>query len=160
MFSKLSIKSACWAGTLLILSLLALYYIFPEKALPPNTRIDHIEVIKADRELRVFSNGELLKSYPVALGRGAWGIHDPEWNNVTPTGSYIIDSKFTGSSYHKALTISYGNQIEIHGIKNGLGFVGKFHRFFNWTRGCIAVTDEEIDELYQAVPVGATIVIK
>jgi murein L,D-transpeptidase YafK len=147
-------------GTILIFSMLIIYYLFPEKKLPPNTRIDHIEVSKSDRTMNVYSKGNLLKSYSVSLGRGTWGIHDPEWNNITPSGSYIIDSKFTGSSYHKALTISYGNQIEIHGIKNGLGFIGKFHRFVDWTRGCIAVTDEEIDELYQVVPVGTTIMIE
>ena len=108
----------------------------------------------------VFSGKVLLKSYSVALGRGVYGIHDGDWSNITPTGNFFIDSKFANSGYHRALTISYGNEVELHGNKNGFGFLGKFQRWVDWTRGCIALTDSEIDELYRAVPVGTPITIK
>ena len=49
--------------------------------------------------------------------------------------------------------------MKIHGLLNGLGFIGKFHRWFDWTSGCIAVTDEEIDELYNAVKINTQIEI-
>ena len=110
--------------------------------------------------MSVFSKGEAIKNYHVSLGRGVYGIHDKHWDNVTPTGTFFIDTKFTESSFHKALTISYGNQVEIHGAKNGLGFIGKFHRLIDWTQGCIALTNTEMDELYKAVPIGTTITIQ
>jgi murein L,D-transpeptidase YafK len=55
---------------------------------------------------------------------------------------------------------SPGGEIKIHGIKNGFGFVGKYHRWFNWTKGCIAVTNNEIEELYNAVGIGTKIEIR
>ena len=94
----------------------------------------------------------------------------------TPEGIYQINNKNAKSDYHKNLGISYpnkadiknakrlgkqtGGDIKIHGIKNKMGFIGKFHRWFNWTQGCIAVTDEEIDELYNSVKIGTKIDIK
>ena len=53
-----------------------------------------------------------------------------------------------------------GGDIKIHGLKNKLGFIGKFHRWFDWTMGCIAVTNEEIDELFATVPIGTKIEIR
>jgi L,D-peptidoglycan transpeptidase YkuD (ErfK/YbiS/YcfS/YnhG family) len=47
----------------------------------------------------------------------------------------------------------------IHGIKNGLGWVGASHAALDWTEGCIAVTDEEMEEIYRLVPNGTTVVI-
>jgi L,D-peptidoglycan transpeptidase YkuD (ErfK/YbiS/YcfS/YnhG family) len=46
-----------------------------------------------------------------------------------------------------------------HGIVNGWSWVGGFHRFVNWTAGCVAVTDSEMDEIWRAVPDGTTIEI-
>ena len=93
----------------------------------------------------------------------------------TPEGLYFINEKNPGSGYHKNLGISYpdaqdreeaernghnpGGQIKIHGIKNGLGWIGRFHLLVNWTDGCVAVTNKEIDELYRAVPIGTPIEI-
>ncbi len=139
---------------------LALYYFYPETRLPGGATINNIVVDKSEHRMDVFSDGLLLKSYNVSLGRGEWGWHSSDWDNITPTGEYIIDSKFTNSSFHKALTISFGNQIEIHGMRNHLGLIGKFHRWVDWTAGCIAVTNAEVDELYQAVPVGTKIIIR
>lgn len=142
---------------------LAAYYFYPEKPLPQGIKIDKISVDKSDHRMDVFSKGELIKSYKVSIGKGDNFIRATKYEDyqyVTPTGSYFIDSKFENSSFHKALTISYGNLIEIHGIKNGLGFIGKFHRFRDWTQGCIALTDKEIDELYNAVSIGTPIVIQ
>ena len=107
--------------------------------------------------MQAYEGGVLLKTYSISIGRGEWGMHDRE-SNLTPTGSYTV-SKMAISSFHKALPISYGDQIEIHGIHNHLGFIGKFHRWVDWTRGCIALTDEEIDELYATVSTSTTIQI-
>ena len=53
-----------------------------------------------------------------------------------------------------------GGDVKIHGLRNKMGIIGKFHRWFDWTLGCIAVTDNEIDELYGAVKIGTPIEIK
>lgn len=145
---------------LLVLLSLTVYYFYPEKPLPNTTIIDNIVVDKSGHRMDVFSKGILMKSYSISLGRGEWGLTSKDWDNKTPTGNFVIDSKFTNSSFHKALTISYGNQIEIHGLRNHLGFIGKFHRWIDWTKGCIAVTDREVDELYAAVPIGIPITIQ
>ncbi len=144
----------------LLVLCLGLYYFWPEKPLPENIVIDNIVVRKSAHRMDVFSGEKLEKSYRVSLGRGEWGIRGKDWDNKTPLGDYVIDSKFTTSGFHKALTISVGNQIEIHGMRNGLGAIGKFQRFLDWTRGCIAVTNREVDELYRAVPVGTKISIR
>ena len=94
----------------------------------------------------------------------------------TPEGTYFINDKNPNSSYHKNLGISYpnkenienaervekkaGGEIKIHGIRNKIGFVGKFHRWIDWTLGCIAVTNKEIEELYRAVKIGTRVEIK
>ncbi len=54
---------------------------------------------------------------------------------------------------------SLGGQIKIHGLRNGVGMIDKFHRWSDWTQGCIALTNEEIDELYEAVSIGIKIEI-
>jgi murein L,D-transpeptidase YafK len=53
-----------------------------------------------------------------------------------------------------------GGDVKIHGLRNKTGFIGKFHRWHDWTLGCIAITNQEIDELYRAVKVGTRIEIK
>jgi murein L,D-transpeptidase YafK len=134
-----------------------IYNLYPEKPLPEGVVIDHLHVIKSRHIMEVYSGGQLVKTYKISIGRGEWGMHDRE-SNLTPTGTYTI-SKLPKSSFHKALPISYGDQIEIHGLHNYLGFIGKFHRWIDWTRGCIAVTNSEVDELYSSVKVGASIQI-
>jgi murein L,D-transpeptidase YafK len=108
--------------------------------------------------MEAYAGDRLLKTYKISIGRGAWGMHDGE-PNLTPVGNFTV-SKQQASTFHKALPISYGNLIEIHGMKNHLGFIGKFHRWIDWTRGCIALTNTEIDELYVAIKPGATITIE
>jgi murein L,D-transpeptidase YafK len=142
----------------IVVLLLGVYYFYPEKRLPLGTIIDHLHVSKSQHTMDAYSNGRLVKTYDISIGRGEWGMHDRE-SNLTPTGNYTL-SKLPKSSFHRALPISYGDLIEIHGLHNGLGFIGKFHRWVDWTRGCIAVTNNEVDELYSAVRVGATIEIE
>ncbi len=145
---------------LIFLSAVVIFYFYPEKSLDKEIKIDRIIVYKNDRKMYIYSHDKLIKKYNVSLGRGEYGIVDKDWNNKTPIGDFKIDGKILNSQYHKALTISYGNQIEIHGMKNGYYWIGKLHTFVDWTRGCIAVTDKEIDELYTAVGIGTHIFIR
>jgi len=145
------------------------------KALPTDKSIDRIVVLKSKNIMKVMSGDEVLKTYHISLGKNPVGDKVTEGDKRTPEGDYFISGKNPGSGYHKNLGISYpnrkdiaeakargvstGGDIKIHGLKNGIGFIGKFHRLFNWTAGCIAVTDEEVDELYANVKVGTPISI-
>ena len=121
--------------------------------------------------------GELvIRTYKIAIGRNPVGAKARSGDHKTPEGEYVIDAKKTESKFHRALHISYPNQadreraqegnvnpggdIEIHGIENGLGWIGALHRRFDWTDGCIAVTDGEIDEIWKAVAVGTPVQIR
>jgi murein L,D-transpeptidase YafK len=144
--------------------------------LPANIQIDRVVVEKSARRLSVYSHGQLLKSYSVALGRQPLGTKSREGDNRTPEGVYRIDAHNPASSFHRALHLSYpsaadtararaagqdpGGDIMIHGIRNGLGWLGRVHRTMDWTRGCIAVTNPEIEELFRAVPDGTPVEIR
>ena len=144
--------------------------------LPADARADRIVVEKSARKLTLFRGEARLKSYSVALGRAPEGTKQREGDHRTPEGDYIIDAHKQDSAFHRALHISYpspaesaaavqrgvkpGGDIMIHGIRNGLGWLGAFHRAIDWTDGCIAVTDREIEEIYRAVPDGTPIEIR
>lgn len=161
---------------IIVLVMAGVYYYFPEDKLPAGRKIDKLVVIKHKRVLKVYSGGEVIKTYPVALGRNPVGDKEYEGDKRTPEGVYIINGKNPGSGYHKNLGISYpnaadrteakrknldpGGEVKIHGLKNGRGYIGRFHRFTDWTAGCVALTDEEIDELYANVAIGTPIIIK
>ena len=160
----------------LILAGLLAYYFYSEGRLADDIRIDSIVVHKSKRQMVVYSNGEPVKTYKISLGRQPVGAKQVEGDKKTPEGIYYINDKNPNSSYHKNLGVSYpnsddwenarrlgklaGGDIKIHGLRNGRGYVGKFHRWTDWTLGCIAVTNKEIDELYKAVEIGARIEIK
>src|SRR5438132_6102822 len=144
--------------------------------LPPGTTIDRILVEKSGRKLSIFANGKKLKTYRVALGRNPIGPKEQEGDMKTPEGIYKIDSRNPQSAYHLALHVSYpseednaraaergvsaGYDIMIHGIQNGRGWIGAFQRLHDWTAGCIALTDEEIEELWRATPDGTPVEIR
>lgn len=161
----------------IILSIsLIVYRFYPEEKLKPNTKIDKIIVYKSDNRMYVYSKGKLQKVYKISIGRNSIGKKEVEGDKKTPEGKYIINDKNPNSSYYKNLGISYPNQdnlshakrlgksaggeIKIHGLRNYFGCIGKFHRLFNWTLGCIALTNWEMEELYQAVEIGTEIEIK
>ncbi len=141
-----------------------------------NGPADRILVLKKERLLMLISKDKVFKTYKIALGKNPNGPKEREGDNKTPEGTYTIDSRNKDSRYHLSLHISYPNQrdkerarrlgfspggsIMIHGIKNGFSWIGDFHRGFDWTNGCIAVTDEEIEEIAALVPNGTTIDIR
>jgi murein L,D-transpeptidase YafK len=141
----------------------------PEKA-------DHILILKKDHVMELVAGGKIIRTYKVALGQGGLAPKEREGDARTPEGHYVIDARYEHSAYHKALHVSYpdaadrkraaklgispGGAIMIHGLPNGKGWVGGRHRLFDWTLGCIAVTDEEIDEVWTLVPVGTPVEIR
>lgn len=139
-----------------------------QPTLPHGTQIDKLVVYKSKREMHAFYQDKLIKIYPISLGKNPIGHKQFEGDMKTPEGIYTINDRNANSSYHKNLGISYpnaqdvafakshgksaGGAIKIHGIKNGLGdIIGAKHLLKDWTHGCIAVTDREIDELFVAV---------
>lgn len=172
---KSIIKITLWSLVLLILVVIV-YYFYPEPKLAKDARIDSIVVYKSKHELLAFSNGKLLKTYPIAIGKNPIGKKEYEGDKKTPEGIYFIKDKNPDSGYYKNLGISYpnnedienakrlgkptGGDVKIHGLKNGAGYISKFHRWKDWTNGCIALTDEEVEELFNAVSVGTKIEIK
>ncbi len=137
---------------------------------------DRILIEKKERRLTLFSKGKVLKTYQIALGGNPNGPKERQGDNKTPEGTYVIDSRNKNSRYHLSLHISYPNEkdkkrakelgvspggdIMIHGIKNGLSWVGDMHTEVDWTKGCIAVTDEEIEEINRVVPLGTIVEIR
>ena len=144
--------------------------------LPASARADQIIVNKQARELWLMAKGKPLKRYRIALGGNPRGHKTQQGDQRTPEGVYRIAGRNPRSAYHRALRVSYpnardrrrakqqgvspGGDIMIHGLPNGLGWIGPLHRWVDWTAGCIAVTDPEIEEIWRAVPDGTSIEIK
>jgi murein L,D-transpeptidase YafK len=133
----------------------------------PDEVADKIVVNKSKRELLLFKGLRRIRSYSVALGRNPVGPKERRGDMKTPEGVYVISARYAQSAFHKALRISYpnindlkraqrqgvdpGGDILIHGLPNGQGWIGAAHRLTDWTAGCIAVTDEEIEEIWRLV---------
>ncbi len=144
--------------------------------LPRDVVIDSIVVYKRQRKMYVYQEGEWVKTYRIALGANPVGTKRCKGDCKTPEGLYYIEDKNPFSDYHKNLGISYpndrdvararrmgrppGGDIKIHGLPDEKAYLGSMHRLYDWTEGCIAVTNAEIDELYRHVIVGAAINIR
>lgn len=153
---------------LLIISI-GIYYFYPTKKLGDH-KITKIEVYKHKRKLIVYAGSKAVNEYTISLGFQPKGKKMKEGDEKTPEGIYKIDGKNANSSCYKNLGVSYpnasdkannytGGLIKIHGLRNGFGWVGKLHRFYDWTNGCMAVTNQEMEELYRHVPVGTPLII-
>lgn len=151
------------------------FYFYPEPGLGTDQSIDSLVVFKSRHVLVAYAEGVSLKTYSISIGKNSVGDKLYEGDMKTPEGRFTINDKNPNSGYHKNLGISYpdefhrqqaaklgkapGGDIKIHGLKNGRGYIGKLHRMKDWTNGCIALTDEEIDELYARVKLGTPIII-
>ena len=138
--------------------------------------IDRILIEKSARRLMLISQGEVLKTYKIALGGNPIGPKERQGDNKTPEGTYVIDARNRDSRFHLSLHISYPNErdkkrakelgdspggdIMIHGIKNDSSWVGDAHAKVDWTKGCIAVTNEEIEEIAKLAPNGTIVEIR
>jgi murein L,D-transpeptidase YafK len=146
------------------------------QALTVGVVADRIVIEKKTRTLSLFSGDRKLKTYRIALGPNAEGPKQEEGDGRTPEGTYVVDGRKRDSAFHRALHLSYpnaedrrrarrrgvsaGGDIMIHGLPNGMGAVRRAHLRRDWTQGCIAVTNDEIEEIWRAVPNGTRVVIK
>lgn len=138
--------------------------------------VDYIVVEKEKRIMKLFEKGREIRSYKIALGKNPIGKKEKEGDMRTPEGRYLIDFKQKKSKFHLALHISYpnrkdkiranqkgappGGDIMIHGLKKGWEWLGERHTTQNWTRGCIAVTNPEIEEIWKLVRGGTVVEIR
>jgi murein L,D-transpeptidase YafK len=148
----------------------------PPAPQPDRWTADFVVVEKSTHRLALFRDGQVLRTYRVALGRGGPDPKSREGDARTPEGTYYIDRHNPHSCCHLALHISYpnagdvaaarargvsaGSGIEIHGLPPSLRWLGSWHWTRDWTHGCIAVTDSEIEEIWGMVPDGTPIEIR
>jgi murein L,D-transpeptidase YafK len=140
--------------------------------------VDQIVISKKLRQLYLIKDNKVLKAYDVAFGLNPEGHKQFEGDNKTPEGFYYVESKNPRSAFNLALRVSYpnaedirravsvgkspGGDIMIHGFPNNAkerAEMIKKHPAIDWTQGCIAVTNKEINEIFNLVPVGAPIEI-
>lgn len=143
---------------------------------PAAEQADAIRVFKARRLMQLLRDDEVLREYRIALGDDPEGGHKQrEGDERTPEGHYLIDWRNPNSIAHLSLHISYpndddrqraraaevdpGGAIMIHGLMNGRGWIGSWHTLRDWTNGCIAVTNREIEEIWSLVADGTPIEI-
>lgn len=144
--------------------------------LPQSERADLVLVEKSARRLTLLREGQVLATYPVALGFTPEGRKQREGDGRTPEGRYRVAWKNPNSVAHLSLKVSYpdeadraaaaarneppGGDIMIHGLLNGLGWVGPLHRLVDWTEGCVAVSNAEMEAIYARVDVDTPIEIR
>jgi len=157
-----------WAASLLII-------VSAAKHANGEGTVDRVIVNKAKRELLLMHAGNMVRSYRVALGRNPVGPKTKQGDGKTPEGIYSISGRNAASAFHRALRVSYpnsadraqakrlgvapGGDIMIHGLPNGQGHIGKAHLQSDWTEGCIAVTNAEIEEIWGLVRDGTRVEI-
>ncbi|MGL1930389.1 MAG: L,D-transpeptidase family protein [Desulfotalea sp.] len=140
------------------------------------TIIDSVLVKKLEKKMYLLQNDKIIKEYRVSFGANPAGHKEREGDERTPEGKYILDYKMSDSSFYKAIHISYpnkkdieqarkknvnpGGQIMIHGQKNGLGWLSIVSQRLNWTDGCIAVTNKEMEEIWELVDINTPILIE
>lgn len=137
----------------------------PPALLDPAQRADLVVVHKRDRRLLLLREGRVLASHPIALGPSPLGHKQREGDGRTPEGHYRIALRNPRSRYHLSLRISYpaaddlaraqaagvapGGDIMIHGNPQC--------RTGDWTEGCVAVSDADMEAIWQRVDVGTRV---
>lgn len=133
-------------------------------------KIDSLVIDKSDRRLYLYSKGNVVKKYKVSLGSNPVGPKTTEGDEKTPEGKYVIFDKNPKGEFHKNLGINYpnkydliegrtGGDIKIHGLSPKFAKWGKLQTLRDWTKGCIAVTNKQIDEIYNLVALNTPISI-
>jgi len=139
----------------------------------PLGKADRVVVEKAAKRMHLMQGEAILKTYTIALGRYAEGHKEEQGDSRTPEGRYWLDGRNARSNFYKAIRVTYPNEddiararergvkpggnIMIHGLANGWSARALGHPALNWTRGCIAVTNREMDEIWAAVDDGTPI---
>jgi len=139
-------------------------------------KADHVVIVKSTKTLTLYKGEHVLGTYTVAFGAKPVGPKQQEGDERTPEGHYMLDFKKADSAFHKAIHISYpnpqdienahklgvspGGAIMVHGQSNHARWPSYIAQLFNWTNGCVALTNEDMDAVWQAVDAGTPIEIK
>ena len=139
-------------------------------------KADHVVVVKSESKLYLKKDGQILKGFHVVFGRNPKGHKIQKGDGRTPEGRYILDDKKDDSAFYKAIHITYpnrkdkkrakelgvdpGGMIMIHGQKNDSDFSSSITQLFNWTDGCIALSNSDMDEVWEAVDIFTPIEIR
>lgn len=139
-------------------------------------KVDHILIEKSAHKMTLLLGDKVVKTYKVALSTEPVGPKERVGDHRVPEGSYIIEGKIPHSQFHMALRVSYpnaadrerakklgvapGGNIEIHGLPDAYAAVGSLHRLHDWTDGCIALTNAEIEEICPLIAVGTPVQIR
>jgi len=142
----------------------------------PLPKAQKVLVVKSERKLYLIRNGKPYREYHIALGKKPEGPKQQEHDQKTPEGNYTLDFKKADSSYYRAIHVNYpseadrsrakkmgvspGGAIMIHGQPNWWGWLSPIRQRFDWTAGCIAVSNGDIDEIWEAVTPGTPIEIR
>ncbi|HET6491148.1 MAG TPA: L,D-transpeptidase family protein [Syntrophales bacterium] len=150
----------------------------PASAMSPATDgpVDRIIVEKSKRTMTLLKQDKEVRTYKIALGRNPEGPKVQKGDKRTPEGLYFVDYKVRKSIYHRALHLNYpnqddierarslgvtpGNSIMIHGMKQDKLWMGDVQYLFNWTNGCIALTNDEIEEVWNLVSIWTPVEIR
>lgn len=156
--------------------LLALFMSLTCSLVNAQSKVDLVRVLKSERKLELVSSGKVLKEFRIALGSNPDGHKQQEGDGRTPEGIYALDYKKSDSAYYKAIHVSYpnavdtalakargvspGGQIMIHGQKNGLGWLSFISQRMDWTQGCVALSNDDMETVWKLVDVGTKIEIR
>lgn len=173
---SLVISPLCEEGYIHLKLLIAVLVIFSTFNCYGAIKADVVIVEKSKSRLLLLREGEIIKEYHVAFGANPIGHKQKEGDERTPEGKYVLDYKKSDSSFYKAIHVSYpneedikrasltgvspGGQIMIHGQKNRFGWLSSITQLFNWTNGCIAIKNSEMDEIWNFIDIGTPIEIR
>ena len=137
---------------------------------------DNVVVIKSQRKMYLMRNGKMWKQYAIMLGLNPVGHKEQKGDNRTPEGRYVLNGRNPASRFHRAIHISYpneadrakarekgvdpGGQIAIHGLPVKTDDAAWDYIERDWTNGCIAVTNQDMDQIWELVEDGTPIEIK
>jgi murein L,D-transpeptidase YafK len=149
---------------------------WPVRQIQGPAKVTRVVVNKSARTLSLVSDKTVVATFDISLGPNPVGDKRQEGDGRTPEGMYVLDYRNPQSRFHHSIHISYpntedrvraaesgvdpGGDIMIHGLPNGLGWLGRLHRLIDWTNGCVAVTDQEMDLIWHNVKNGTPIEIK
>lgn len=163
---------------ILIFTALTLFTLLYANSNTKHNRIYATKVVidKSDRRIYLYNGNRVIATYHIALGSNPIGAKHIQGDKKTPEGNYTLDYKKSDSSYYKAIHISYpskkdieyaksigknpGGLIMIHGQPNGWGWLSPILQRFNWTSGCIAVSNEDMDKIWSMIKLGTPIEIR
>lgn len=139
-------------------------------------KADEVLVIKSENRLYLLKDGERYASFKVVFGGDPKGHKEQQGDQRTPEGRYTLDSKNPNSRFYKSIHVSYPNQkdrahaqklgvdpggdIKIHGQTNGWGWASPVMQLFSWTDGCVALSNSNMDKVWEAIDPGTPIEIR